>query len=145
MLKYDLENLVSFIWNKSDTTTTGTTKKTFTISKANTLNAPSPLNQCCKSREREKIKNCTCFDNEQHWLKGGRDLSHYFFDWLQVSFKLKTWTVFFFFFLHLRSVVFWKKEKKRLCYRLSLKVLYKTWNEFCQTSSEPCKLNLFKI
>ena len=46
----------------------GTTKKTFTTSKAKTLNAPSPLNQCRKSREIEKIKNCTCFGNQQHSL-----------------------------------------------------------------------------
>ena len=44
----------------------GTTKKTFAISKAKTLNAPSPLNQCCERREGEKIKNCTCFGNQQH-------------------------------------------------------------------------------
>ena len=33
----------------------GTTKETFTVSKAKNLNPPSPLNQCCKSRGREKI------------------------------------------------------------------------------------------
>ena len=39
-------------------------------SKEKILNPPSLLNQCCESREREKIKNCTCFDNQQHWLRG---------------------------------------------------------------------------
>ena len=38
--------------------------------KGKDFKSPSPLNQCCKNREREKIKNCTCFDNQQHWLKG---------------------------------------------------------------------------
>ena len=41
-----------------------------------------PLNQCRESREWEKIKNCICFNNQQHWLKGGVGLFHYFFDWL---------------------------------------------------------------
>ena len=48
----------------------GETKKTFAILKATTNNPPSPLNQCCKSREGEKIKNCTLFSNQQHCLKG---------------------------------------------------------------------------
>ena len=40
----------------------GTTKNI----KGKDFKSPSPLNQCCKNREREKIKNCTCFDNQQH-------------------------------------------------------------------------------
>ena len=45
----------------------------------------------------------------------------------QVYFKLKTWIVFFFFSLHLHSVMFWKIEKKYVAdwVRFSLKVLYK--------------------
>ena len=35
----------------------GTTKATFKISKAKTLNPPSLKNKCCESREREKNKN----------------------------------------------------------------------------------------
>ena len=46
----------------------GITKKGFTISKKKTLNPRSPLHQCCKSREREKIKSYICFDNQQHWF-----------------------------------------------------------------------------
>ena len=39
----------------------GTTKATFKISKVKTLNPPSPQNQCCESREREKNQKLHIF------------------------------------------------------------------------------------
>ena len=60
--------------------------------KGKDFKSPSPLNQCCKNRETEKIKNYTYFDNQRYWLKGGGDFSHHFF-WLIVwkQKQIKKW------------------------------------------------------
>ena len=63
------EPFVPLIFRESVKKYSGKTKKTFAISKSKTLNPLSPLNQCCKSMEGEKITNCICFDSQQHWLK----------------------------------------------------------------------------
>ena len=72
------EVFFSIIFRQSVKKFSGATKETFTISKAKTLNIPPPKINVATAEKEEKIKNCTCFDNQQHWWKGGGDLSHNF-------------------------------------------------------------------
>ena len=62
----------------------GTTKATFKISKTNTSNPSSPLNQCCESREWEKNKKLHMFWQPATLIKEGRRFVPLFF-WLIVG------------------------------------------------------------
>ena len=73
--------MIFFIWRKNNVSFSrylqsvkkysGATKATFKISKAKTL-TPSPLNQCCESKERQKNQKLHMFWQQATLIKGER-------------------------------------------------------------------------